>query len=428
MEQNSALDQDRVSSENGVLAKREATKVKFYDADDVTNQIPYFDNRFRLDAHLEEIILLFYRKSGSVPIVLVRPDGSKLKINNFPKEQVEWFDDRTFDMIKIKKPMPGPWQAVGDILPGSEIMVVSEIKLEVSPLPPILLSGETLKMTGRLFNGEQAIDNPLFRDVIKLDVNFFSTNNSAYDNFGAEPVKLTSFRDNGQDLDERAKDGIFTGEFKFDFASGEWAPIYAVNLPMVSRELKQKPVIIQTTPISITVDVAKDESAIHKVHFVIDGTYVDPDSLILQGKITYPDTQEEPFSVMEGFGAERIKEFDYAGPGVHRIKIRAYGRTINGREFRLVVPEFTFNVDRIVNDFTGSVNLNVNAGDDSSTQVATENDLFVQQLEAQLIENKMAADKAQQDRIFIIVAANVIIILMALSAFFVVRWKKQKIK
>ena len=39
------------------------TKVDYYKSDNITNQIPYFDNRFKIDAMLEEITLLFYRKS-----------------------------------------------------------------------------------------------------------------------------------------------------------------------------------------------------------------------------------------------------------------------------------------------------------------------------------------------------------------------------
>ena len=110
----------------------------------------------------------------------MRPDGSKLKVNTFPKDKVEWFDDRTFDLITIKKPMPGPWQAIGDIMPNSKIMVMSDVRLEVEPLPEIVLSGETIKVTGQLFNGEKAIDNPMFRDVIQLDIDFYSTNNSSF--------------------------------------------------------------------------------------------------------------------------------------------------------------------------------------------------------------------------------------------------------
>ena len=323
---------------------KETPKVQFIEPDNVTNQIPYFDNRFRIDAELDEITLLFYRKSGTPPIILIRPDGSKLKIGNAPPDKVEWFDDRTFDLIKIKKPMPGPWQALGDILPKSQIMVVSDIRIEVEPLPEIILSGETLKVTGRLYNGELAIDTPAFRDVVNLDVDFYSTNNSAYDNFGALPIKLTTFRDDGHDLDEYANDSIFTGEFSLDFAPGEWVPVYQIKLPMANRELRQKPVVLQPTPISISVEEANDELEFHKVRFTIDPTYVDPDSLIFQGSMTFPDRQAQPFSILEGQGTERIEEFAYTEPGIHRVKVGAYGKTTSGREFRLVVPEFTFNI------------------------------------------------------------------------------------
>ena len=59
------------------------TKVDYYKSDNITNQIPYFDNRFKIDALVEEITLLFFRKNGTPPIILVRPDGTKIKINNF---------------------------------------------------------------------------------------------------------------------------------------------------------------------------------------------------------------------------------------------------------------------------------------------------------------------------------------------------------
>ncbi|MCW8832197.1 MAG: TIGR03503 family protein, partial [Colwellia sp.] len=156
------------------------TEVK-YQTDNITNQIPYFDNRFRIDAELDEITLLFYRVRGSKPIILVRPDGSKLRVNKFDRDKVEWHDDSTFDMIKIKKPMPGPWQAIGDILPESRILIVSDVKIAVDPLPEIVLEGETLKVTGQLFNEEDSIDTPNFRNVVKLDVHFYSTNNSIYE-------------------------------------------------------------------------------------------------------------------------------------------------------------------------------------------------------------------------------------------------------
>ena len=188
-------------------------KIDYHQSDNITNQIPYCDNRFRIDAALDQITLIFFRKRGSKPVILVQPDGKKLRINDHDRDKVQWYDDRTYDMVVIKKPMVGPWQAIGNILPESKILIVSDINLVVEPLPEIILSGETLKVIAKLYNGKNKIDMPYFRKVIVLDVNFFSTNNSDYDNFGADAFKIASFRDDGRDLDEYAGDNIYTGEF-----------------------------------------------------------------------------------------------------------------------------------------------------------------------------------------------------------------------
>lgn len=409
-------------------------EVKYYEKDDITNQIPYFDNRFHIDAQLDEITLLFYRKSGTPPITLVRPDGSKLKINNLPEDKVTWFDDRTFDMIKIIKPMPGPWQAVGDILPNSKIMLVSDVSLKVEPLAEIVLSGETLKVIGQIYNRELVVDDPLFNDVVNLDIDFFSMNNTAFDNFGAEPVAIGSFRDDGRELDEYARDGIFTAEFTLDFSPGEWLPIYRVILPMATRELRQKPIIVRANPITIEVEPTIEPLEFHQVTLHIDDEFVEPDSLIFQGKITFPDRQVEPFAILEGSGKSRMKKVGYTEPGVHRISLSAFGKTINDREFRLVVPDFSFNVERkggifvpTLDDEGNLVTSEVN--DNSMTEEAK-----AQQAEeaaknlAMEAEKKRAAEEAEQFQTILYIAlGNLVIVLIAGGLFFVVRRKKAKV-
>lgn len=412
----------------------DTTEVKYYEKDDITNQIPYFDNRFHLDAQLDEITLLFYRRRGAPPIILIRPDGSKLKINNLPKDKVKWFDDETFDMISIQKPMPGPWQAVGDILPNSKIMVVSEVSLHVEPLDEIILSGETIKVIGQIFNRDKVVDDPLFNDVIKLDVDFFSTNNTAFDNFGAEPVQIGSFRDDGYDLDEYARDGIFTAEFELNFSAGEWIPIYRVIMPMATRELRQKPVIIRPNPVTIVVETTTNELEHHKVTIKIDDSFVDPDSLIFQGKITFPDRQTEPFAIMEGAGITRIKKVGYTEAGIHRISLSAFGKTTQGREFRLVVPDYTFNVERVDGPLVPTL-------DEDEEPVASSAEIealkLKEKLEAEKIQKEMELEQAkaeqqalaeakQQQTYLIIGISNGVIILAAGVAYFIWRRKKKQ--
>jgi uncharacterized protein (TIGR03503 family) len=413
------------------------TKIDYYQSDNVTNAIPYFENRFKIDALLEEITLLFYRRSGTPPIILVRPDGTKIKINNLPKDKITWFDDRTFDLITIKNPMPGPWQAIGDILPESHIMVVTDVTIKVDPLPEVILSGETLKIEGHLYNGEQAIDDPLFRDVINLNVDFFSTNNSAYDNFGAEPIKIAQFRDDGRDLDEYAKDGVFTGEFELAFAPGEWLPIYSVIMPMATRELRQKPIILQKTPITISVEPVMEVGKSHKVIFTIDPTYVDVDSVLFQGKVIFPDRQEVPFSILEEKGNLRTYELAYTESGIHRIKVSVFGKTINDREFRLVLEQFTFNAE----NKAGLVMPTLNAKGEMTSLPADKADVIItdkiilakekaNQLAMQLQEAKVEQERAKSEKdlqtYIIIAVANVGIVLIALVFYFISRRKKNK--
>ncbi len=412
----------------------ESSKIQYFPSDNITNQIPYFDNRFSIDAQVEELTLLFYRKRGSEPIILVRPDGSKLRINNLPEDKVEWFDDSTYDMIKIKNPMPGPWQAIGRILPNSQILVVSDVRIEVEPLPEVILAGETLKMTGQLFNADKAIDNPLFREVISLHVDFYSTNNPEQQNFGASTIQLTTFRDDGHDLDEFAGDNIFTGEFELDFSPGEWQPVYVIKLPMATRELRQTPIVLQETPVSLSVEVADNEGEFHQLHLTIDSTHVDVDSMIFQGKITFPDRQVAPFSIMDATGDRRTHNIEYTEPGIYRVNVNAFGKTIHGREFRLLVKEFSFHAEHKTQALLEQVRgKDITQEQDKPTDPA-ENNVEQQRLakaeQAALALKQARVDfekqqAAQQQQTFILITvANVVLLLLALSFYWYIRRKK----
>jgi uncharacterized protein (TIGR03503 family) len=397
-------------------AQQIGAEIEYVD-DSATNQIPYFDNRFRIDEKLDEVTLIFYHRRGAKPIILIRPDGSKLNIDNYPEDKVQWFDDQTFDMLKIKSPMIGPWQVIGQVQAKSKIMVVSEIRLEVTPLPEIILQGETLKMVARLFNGDLIIDDPLFQDVLTLNVDFSSTNNSAFDNFRAAPIQLASFHDNGRGLDEYANDSFFTGEFKLDFALGEWQPIYIVTMPMITRELRQKPIVVQKNPVTISVITNQGENKTHVVTFTIDDSLVNADSILVHGKVTFPDQQVEPFTVMQEQGLTRTHTIAFTESGVHRIKVKVFGDIKNGREFQAILPEFTFNVDRGSNNLTSEQK---NAQAIANAAIAAEKRAQIKATQEAKIANK------QQATLLYIVGGNTLVIIIAALMFVFIRRKKRK--
>lgn len=309
---------------------------------DYYNGIKLLQNRFRIDYKVEEITMIFFREFGSSPVVLVRPDGSKIYQNMADDDQIVWYDDQTYDMISIKNPMPGPWQAVGQILPDSRVMVVSDIELKTEELPPIIFSGEILKQTAFLTNGGEPINYNEFRDVVQLTMEFKSTNNANYSNFGAKPELIATFEDDGKGMDERPLDGTFTGQFNLRIASGEWSPIFTTVTPMFTRQKVGENIILLDNPISIDVELDEEGNGFHVLKVDADRTTVDMASLLVDGKVRFPNGDVQNFSITDITDRVRTHEIVNFEYGVFRVKLTAYGNTVDGRDFILDVPEYTF--------------------------------------------------------------------------------------
>ncbi|AWL11853.1 hypothetical protein HMF8227_01375 [Saliniradius amylolyticus] len=313
------------------------------------NSIELLNNRFRIDYKVDEVTMVFFREYGSAPVVLVRPDGSKIFASDEDVEmagepgadKIRWFDDVNYDLIRIKEPMPGPWQAIGAIKPNSRIMVISDLKLEVEPFPETLFKGEVLKVIATLSNDGEPIDEVGFRDVVELEVELVSTNDAEYDNFGAGTVTLATFKDDGRGMDERPADGLFTGQFNLRINSGKWTPVYRVKSELFNREHRGEPVHLLPNPFELSVELDKGDG---RHHLFIDATHpkIDMESVLIDGKVRYPNGDVQNFSLTEtGPGPREFEIFNYEY-GMFRAKVTAFGNTTSGRDFIMDVPEFSF--------------------------------------------------------------------------------------
>lgn len=306
------------------------------------NGIKLLQNRFRIDYNVEEVTMVFFREYGSAPVVLVQPDGSKIFQSQVDGKDIFWYDSDTYDMISIKNPVPGPWQAVGQILEGSRVMVLSDIKLHADPLPPIIFSGEILKQTAYLTNGNEPIDYSEFRDVVNLAIELISTNNPNFDNFGADNETIATFEDNGRGMDERPLDGIFTGQFNLTVPAGEWKPVFRVVTPMFTREQVDPPLRLYPNPVLIGAELDGGGEGYHKVMIDVDRELVDINTLLVDGKIRFPNGDIQNFSLTEPSDQAREHLVINFEEGIFRVKLTAYGKTVNGRDFILDVPEYQF--------------------------------------------------------------------------------------
>ena len=304
------------------------------------NQIKLLNNRFRIDYQVDEILLLLIRKHGAPPAILVRPDGSKMYFNDMETAEVKWHADVSYDLIRLRNPMPGPWQALGKIEDSSKIMVLSDVQLQVEPIPPQVFQSERIKAKASILNGGAMLKDPAIRDVVSLRAYLYSTNESDLPNFGASSFRLGEFYDDGRLLDERPRDGEFTVQYDFNCEVGNWTPTFRAQAELFTREVVHDPITVLPNPISFEVKVAAPDEKYHFVTVNVNDEHLDEASLIFQGTITFPNREVETFHFNKGQDRElNVFQNEF---GLFEIKADVYGTDKAGREFMLSSPPFTF--------------------------------------------------------------------------------------
>ncbi|WP_017445088.1 TIGR03503 family protein [Gayadomonas joobiniege] len=309
------------------------------------SRIKLVENRFRIDEYVDELVLVLFRDGTTAPSILIKPDGSKLYAATMPPEQGDWFYDTHYDMVRLQKPMPGPWQVVASLTDKSEIMVMSDVHLTAEKIPHDLFVGENLSLTAKINNAGKEIPYQGFSDVVRMSVTMVSTHNDEYDNFSSQPVRVASFEDDGLGYDQHRKDGVFTGTFKLALTPGEWRPELFVDLALFNREFSLPPVMIHPLPFKLEFIPAEENNQQHTLNITADSELIDFSTFVFNGTVYYPNGDSESFAISEPQTNQHEMQLYNYQQGNYRIKLDAFGKTTDGRDLILDVPEQAFVIE-----------------------------------------------------------------------------------
>ena len=223
-------------------------------------QSTWLDNRFRLDNAVDHVTFVVQREPQTLPVMLIQPDGRKYYAIKHP-ENVSWFQDSDTDIVSIVNPMPGPWQAVGKVSSHNKVLVLSDIWLDVDPLPHRLYQNEQLKFTARLRDKSSAVIDPHFLSHLKLSARLLPLSEEE-SSTAFRWIDLGLFKDDGAELDEVAGDGEFT------LALSVNAPIGEYRLQLQSRNAiairtQEQSVFVYPSP--MTMAFSETDSENHQV-------------------------------------------------------------------------------------------------------------------------------------------------------------------
>ncbi|MCL1142568.1 TIGR03503 family protein [Shewanella gaetbuli] len=302
-------------------------------------------NRFRIDHKVDQVTLIVQRGYGSSPVVVVLPDGSKWYSSRHPSS-VKWVDGITGDIISIVNPTPGPWQLLGDVLPGSKIEKVSEIDIEVEPLPQPLFQGEQLKVVAKLTADDLTMRMPGLEFMVEWTSKFTSQHLPGDDNFATGTIIVGAYKDNGEGLDEQPDDGIFTGSKNLDQPTGHYTLSVTARNNIFEREftmpfkLSKQPVLVEMMP-----PAEDDIEQVWHLKINVDEGQVLLSQTHVQLELTGPAGLQIPVVLTEITSPEYLLPLPTVSEyGSYRVKGSVASTTIRGREILLNVPEMFFNL------------------------------------------------------------------------------------
>lgn len=277
------------------------------------------DNRFRVDPTVKKVTFMIHRSDNSQPVVLVRPDGAKYYANKAKEDtNIDWYQESNMDIISVQNPMPGPWQAIGQVDPNNKVVLISDLALSVQTLPKKLYQSESLKFTAQLTSKGKPVVLKDFLEKVRLKVTFTSyVENEALLKGADKPTArvMGEFNDDGSKLDEFAADGVFTVALPIDITPGKYRMRITSENGVFLRTQEQD-VLVYPTPYTVSFIQSYTENQDHQV--IVNGSkgLLKPGSLALhlehylvQGSVNYLQATEQ----------DKLMRIDLALPYHHEV-------------------------------------------------------------------------------------------------------------
>ncbi len=374
------------------------------------------DNRFRIDPSIEQITFVIYREKPSAPVILVKPNGEKLYAWKHP-DNVSWHQESDMDIVSILNPMPGPWQAIGKVIPKNKIKFLSDISLKVDQFSDKYYEDEIIKFTSRLVENDEPVFLREFLDRLELKVNFIKytemTENQT-SNTSSQGYVVGQFFDNGQDLDEKAGDGVFTVSMTIKIPPGKYLAKVTSGNGVFFRTL-EKEVFVYPSPVTAKV-VQVEDGELRKLEFMGDKKVLAEGSMAVHAEITTPQGDKVVYQAIEEKGSENTAFIiqDSNKPGQYSWTAWLYANTL--KDNRPLV--FKFNSQTFaVADFS------------AIEKIKREREIReAEKLEEEKIQ--IAQEKKAEDRKFAVLAivGGNLFLLMFAALLWLIIWDRHKKK
>lgn len=180
--------------------------------------LPLAGNRFQVDRHVAELTLLAFHAPHADPVRLRAPSGMEYSPDSAP-ESMRWHSEANYDLVTIAGPETGHWHLLGTPDPDNRVMVLTDLKLEVAPIPGPTHAGEQATLHAQLTEAGEIITQPDLLGLTRLELERSDGAHSYHQTF-----------------EHATADGDFTATLDRQLGSGTWQLIVRAHSPTFSRE------------------------------------------------------------------------------------------------------------------------------------------------------------------------------------------------
>lgn len=129
------------------------------------DRLPLKDNRFQVDNSVKEFSVVVFKQPHAPPTRLIAPNQS---IIDKPNASVAWLSASTYDLITIKQPQAGEWRIEAASDPDNQVMILTDLKLELDDWPHSIEQQQSLMLKAHLSEHGQAITREDFLHLLSM--------------------------------------------------------------------------------------------------------------------------------------------------------------------------------------------------------------------------------------------------------------------
>lgn len=138
--------------------------------------LPLTDNQFLVDKNIREATVILFRGKEAGPVELMDPDGRRYSLAT-KGANMRWYQDKGYELITIEQPLPGRWQVQAELDPDNRVLVVTDLKMRLGPLPTQTIAQTRLDVKAFFSDSSEPLDKVEFLRLVQVSGQLFEHNN-----------------------------------------------------------------------------------------------------------------------------------------------------------------------------------------------------------------------------------------------------------